>query len=142
MKTLVLMLACLCAACTTAPAPATVSTSTVETTPSEVRLTDADAGVPAVVAKGGDVTVTLAGNPTTGYAWTLLSGNASVLKPAGDPVYSAGATSVGMVGSGGAFIFKFRAVDTGNATLTFAYRRSWEKDAVLLKTFVVTVRGQ
>ena len=90
------------------------------------------------VAKGGEVTVTLAGNPTTGYAWALLAGNEAVLKSAGDPVYAA--SQIGLIGTGGNFTFKFQALATGTAALKFGYRRPFEKDVAPVKTFDVTVR--
>lgn len=107
--------------------------------PVKLAITESDAGQAVIVAKGGEVTVTLTGNPTTGYTWALISGNDAVLKSAGDAVYEAAKMPAGMVGSGGTYTFTFSAITTGTAALKFGYARPWEKDVAPAKTFTVSV---
>jgi inhibitor of cysteine peptidase len=131
MKRVLWILVLLLAAC------ATVSDNSSS---ASLAVGEGDAGKTLTVAKGGEVMVTLAGNPTTGYAWALLTGNEAVLKSAGAPVYTAAAPPAGLVGSGGVFVFKFQAVAAGTVALEFVYQRPWEKDVVAAKTFSVRIR--
>jgi inhibitor of cysteine peptidase len=105
----------------------------------ELKLGKSDAGKSFDLAKGGTLEITLEGNPTTGYLWSLLSGNDGVLKPAGDYAYKQDAAPAGMVGVGGKFTFKFQAVGAGAAQLKFGYQRPWEKDVPPIETFQVDV---
>ncbi len=120
----------LLAACSSAPD---------NSAPASLVLGESDAGKAVAVAKGGEVAVALAGNPTTGYTWALISGNDAVLKSAGEAVYEAAKVPAGMVGSGGTYTFKFSAIAAGTATLKFGYARPWEKDVAPAKTFTVSV---
>jgi inhibitor of cysteine peptidase len=94
------------------------------------------------LAKGGALVVTLEGAPgSTGYVWTLVSGNDAVLKPQFDPtkpldVYTPGAA---MPGAPGTYAFKFQAIGVGAATLKFIHRRPWEPDDPQAETFTITV---
>jgi inhibitor of cysteine peptidase len=133
MKYLLAALACIFTACASpAPKPA----------PAELALSDLTGFRAGSVAKGGVVTVTLAGNRTTGYAWVLLSGNDAVLMPASEVEYAPVTPSIGQMGAGGNFIFKFAAVNSGMVTLKFGYQRPWEKDVPPVKTDEVTVTVQ
>lgn len=112
----------------------------------------------ALPAKGADITlgedangktvaaepkqtllVKLAGNITTGYSWGLSKLEGDVLEAVGKPDYVADKAPKGMVGSGGAFHFTFRAVKPGKATVTLGYARPWEKNTPPIKTFTLTV---
>jgi predicted secreted protein len=88
--------------------------------PTTLNLTEADAGKTVTIADKGEVTITLAGNATTGYAWTLLSGNESVLSSGGEPVYTAPQSM--LVGAAGTFTFKFQAVAVGTVVLKLGSR--------------------
>lgn len=105
----------------------------------DVKLGGADSGKTIQIAQGGTLEIALAGNPTTGYLWRLISGNDAVLKPAGDPAYRQDAAAAGMVGVGGTFTFHFQAVGAGSARLAFGYLRPWERDAAPVETFAVTI---
>ncbi len=90
------------------------------------------------VARGTQFAIELRGNPTTGYTWSLSA-------PPGDPVslVDSDFTPAGSdkVGGGGVQRFTFDAKATGSTTLTFDYRRPWEKDVAPAQTatFPVTV---
>lgn len=83
--------------------------------------------------------VKLAGNPTTGYRWSLTKLDGDAIEMVGKPEYVPDKAPKGIVGSGGTFRFLFRALKSGKATLSLAYARPWEKDAAPAKTFRLTV---
>jgi inhibitor of cysteine peptidase len=106
--------------------------------PAAREFTVSDSGSTQTVAVGDTVTVVLAGNPTTGYSWVQLSGDAAVLNPtAAEPEYSS--ESTGMVGSPGTFRFSWTAQAVGTTTLELGYRRPWETDVAPIETFTLTV---
>jgi len=88
-----------------------------------------------------DFVISLESNPTTGYSWELtgplpawleLIGTKFILTPTDPPT----------VGGGGVESWTFRANDASTATITFEYRRPWEKDQppAERKTFVIVAR--
>ena len=108
-------------------------------TPASRELTVADNATTQTVAVGDTVIVRLAGNPTTGYSWTQLAGDAAVLVPAAEePAYSSEAAE-GVVGAGGTYTFSWTAQAAGTTTLELAYRRPWETDVAPIETFTVTI---
>jgi inhibitor of cysteine peptidase len=76
----------------------------------------------------GDIgRVILAGNPTTGYTWHYTVSDSSVLALVSkDYEPSPGS---GLVGAGGAYVWNFKALKAGKATLTFKYYRDWEGES-------------
>jgi inhibitor of cysteine peptidase len=104
-----------------------------------VNVTKADNGKSVSMAMNGVVVVTLDGNATTGYAWALESGNDKVLKAQGDPKYNPLPAAPGMVGTGGAYEFRFNAVGAGTATLKFIHKQPWVQSDPKAETFSVTV---
>ena len=79
-------------------------------------------------------TVTLAGNPTTGYTW-----QADV-----DPRYLELLTQEfelvsETVGAGGQEVFRFRALEAGETEIAFEYRRPWGGKARDAKHFQVVI---
>ena len=82
-------------------------------------------GGTVALAKGETLAVELAGNPTTGYEWTIAQLDAAFLRLV-DSSYSADSSAIG---SGGTFVFRFEALQSGNTTLGLVYRRSWESTA-------------
>ncbi len=107
-----------------------------------VSVTKADNGKTMQAAVGNIVEVVLEGAPgSTGYAWSLVSGNDKVLKPQFDPAkpmdqYQAGAA---MPGAPGKFVYKFQAVGAGSAVLKFVHKQAWVQDDPKAETFSVTV---
>jgi inhibitor of cysteine peptidase len=99
---------------------------------------------------GGNLTVVLPGNPTTGYSWELLSADETLLPSQGQRLYKSDPIPINPTttnaiksgqpfGSGGRFIFHFRARIPGVATLKFAYQRSGDEDLPPPKTYDVLV---
>jgi inhibitor of cysteine peptidase len=87
---------------------------------------------------GETIDVQLAGNPTTGYAWQLLTSSKSF--PLQKQEYVPNKPQ--LLGSGGVYHFYFTADSfaVGKVfTLSFAYYRSWEGAASAIKTFTVKI---
>jgi inhibitor of cysteine peptidase len=120
------------------------NTGTTATGGGTVKITDADNGKSFTVNVGGEVQVVVDGNPTTGYAWSasLSDKDAAILQQQGDPAYVQQNTNPSVVGSGGTYTFTFKALTAGQASLTLAYARSFEKGVAPIKTFTVTVTAK
>jgi len=101
-----------------------------------VTLTEADAGKTIELQKGSQLVVTLDGNITTGFNWEALPPTPAVLKQLGEPETAPDSSALG---AGGKISLKFQAVQTGRASLTLIYHRSFEKDVPPEKTFEVTI---
>jgi predicted secreted protein/endonuclease/exonuclease/phosphatase family metal-dependent hydrolase len=104
--------------------------------PSVVR---ADTSQDVSVAVGGEFTVDLASNPSTGYAWVLAESLPSWLEQV-EKTYTA--TNPGVIGGGGTDHWKFRATGAGSANLTFQYKRSWESTVAQTHVCHVTATAQ
>ena len=87
------------------------------------------------VSNGHEFTITLQSNPGTGYQWiptfntTILNLVSHEYKPA----------STKLVGSPGTDVFTFKAINHGTDTVKMIYKRSWEKESVQEKIFLVNV---
>lgn len=98
-------------------------------------LTNSDNGTTAKVSVGQRISVNLAGNVTTGYAWTLTSISSDSVATNGPMTYTV--NQGGGTGVGGTFSFPFLAVKPGDATFGFEYRRAG--DNFPAQTFTVTI---
>ena len=98
---------------------------------SPIQLTEADNGRTNSVKAGGEIKVILEGNPTTGYAWDVVSFSTNRLQQIGAVEYLPSEQSGGKhrVGVGGKFMFRFKAVEKGEGNIKMIYRRSWETTA-------------
>jgi inhibitor of cysteine peptidase len=99
--------------------------------------TQAQNGKSITVSNGETLTVELAGNPTTGYEWTVAQMDASFLQAA-EPTYESDSSAIG---SGGTYTFRFTALKAGSTALGLVYRRAWETTASD-QTFSLTVNIQ
>ncbi len=104
---------------------------------STVALTRADHDRVVQVVRGDILTVRLPGNPTTGYRWEPEERDESPLHLI-DSTYQAAYPE--RVGSGGDFVFRFRARAKGETRLRLIYARSWETGAA--DEFEVTIQIQ
>lgn len=106
-----------------------------------LKLTEVDNGKAYTVKVDDLVQVVLPGNPTTGYSWTadLSEADAAIMQQQGEPVYGQESTDPSLVGGGGTFTFTFKAADTGKATITLNYARSWEEGVAPEQTYSVTI---
>jgi len=104
------------------------------------KLTEADSGKILDVKTGDTIEVVIAGNPTTGYEWTaaLDPASSALLGQVGEPTYTPDSTDQMLVGSGGTYVFKFKAIKSGRAMLKLVYARSFE-NVEPIQTFTATV---
>lgn len=98
-------------------------------------LTEQDNGRSVSIAIGQTVSITLAGNPTTGYTWELADIDRAVLAPDPEPAFKADSS---LTGAGGKFTFGFLALKTGSSAAKLSYRRLWEKDIPPLRSVELT----
>ena len=91
------------------------------------------------VALGDTFTLTLRGNPTTGYSWDATEIPAEITLT--EKHYEQDKTDPMMVGVGGTFHFRFKAVKKADANIHFEYRRPWEKlPAIEVRSYRVRIR--
>lgn len=79
-----------------------------------VVVTEADAGGESALVTGDTLVVRLAGNPTTGYDWRVVSTNDALLPAAGDPTFGVNSD---LTGAGGIYTFRFLPKQAGEAAV-------------------------
>ena len=81
------------------------------------------------LGRGQIVVIELKANPTTGYKWQVLEeANEGVVLQKGEGEYVPSSTAKPIMrGSGGTQIYRFQALNKGEATLVFEYKRPWEE---------------
>jgi inhibitor of cysteine peptidase len=114
------MLAALAAGCVTPPMPR--------------ELSDAVDGARVTLARNQDLYVTLDGNQSTGFRWSLSRPAGPVLTQMAEATYAPRGAEGRLAGSGGVTTFHFRGADVGQTSLVFAYRRPWEVNIPPVKT--------
>jgi predicted secreted protein len=77
-------------------------------------------GKTVTLDRGDYLLVSLKGNATTGYAWRVASVNKSVLKPLGVR-YVPNPNPEGLLGVGGVYKLRFKAIAKGRTTLRLVY---------------------
>jgi predicted secreted protein len=87
------------------------------------------------VKKGQEFTIILESNPTTGYQW-IPTFNTSIINLVS---HNFQPSTTKLMGSPGTDIFKFKATNQGTESLKMIYKRSWEKEFVKEKAFVINV---
>ncbi len=98
-----------------------------------------DPARPVKVKAGGEFSLMLYSNPTTGYQWSLARPpDKRVVRFSGNQYRS---PTQGRMGSGGVDTWTFKAVGKGRALIILQYSRSWEKDVEPIRqaAFVVEV---
>ena len=86
------------------------------------------------IKPGENFTLSLDGNPTTGYTWepqfdtNYIKLNWKKFEPFSE-----------LVGGGGKEKFEFQAIKSGETEIIFIYRRSWEKEAANKKIYKIIV---
>ncbi len=99
-------------------------------------ISDLDDRASLTLRVGDRLLVELAGNATTGYAWTnTVEVEHAPLREMQDVEYRPASS---LIGAPGVFIFRYVAVDIGPQMLRFAYQRPWES-ADPLKVMLFTV---
>jgi len=89
-----------------------------------VKLDEQGNGQSVELDTGQKLTVSLAGNPTTGYSWEVSEIDPAVVELVGEPDYK---TDSKLIGSGGVYTFVFKGVAPGQSSIKLVYHRSWEE---------------
>lgn len=80
------------------------------------------------LAVGNIGRVILEGNATTGYSWHYTIGNPKLVSLISES-FVQDAAAEGLVGTGGAYTWDFKAQKAGQTKITFKYYRDWEGEA-------------
>ena len=83
---------------------------------------------------GGNFTIKLESNPSTGYSWHPIYDEEYVKLISNDFVQA-----TKLMGSGGLERFVFQAVKSGTSTIEMLYKRAWEKKAVKSRRISVNI---
>ena len=105
--------------------------------PNHAKLTIEDNGKTVNAKVGGQITIELEGNPSTGYTWDGKDVDASILKQEGEVEFKS--SNPGLIGSGGIMTLTFKAQKAGTTTLNLIYHRPWETDVKPESAFSVTI---
>jgi inhibitor of cysteine peptidase len=108
----------------------------------ETVLTEADCGKTVRLKPREEAIVTLPSNPTTGYSWEMAEQGVDAAVEVVSKEFRTSAGASGRVGSGGLEHFRLRLRKAGRFTVTFIYRRSWEKEQEPERIFRVTLEEQ
>lgn len=73
-------------------------------------------------------TVSLPGNPSTGYLWNYSKNENSILKLTSS-TYEQNKAPQGYVGVPGIYYFTFESENKGKEEIKFVYKRSWENSS-------------
>jgi len=111
-----------------------------EVSPPPVVVTDDAHDSTQVLRNGQGLEVRLPGNPSTGFRWEPVPVAPAVLRQDGEPRFERADAPPGVVGAGGTEVFRFVPIAPGVQSLSFAYRRSWEKDVPPARTLAFEVR--
>jgi len=104
---------------------------------SALELSIKDNGLSFSLHQPETITIMLAGNPTTGYAWEMVEVDRSVLTTEPEPVFVPDST---LSGAGGRFTFRLYPIAKGSTRVKLVYRRSWEKNVPPIETFSVDIQ--
>ncbi len=110
-------------------------TQTGKSIAASATLGPAEAGSAVALEVGGELTITLPANPSTGYSWVVTALNPALLTQIGEPEFSAESN---LIGAGGTMTFRFQGTAAGQDSLQLDYLRPWE-DNEPLDTYSVTV---
>jgi inhibitor of cysteine peptidase len=92
---------------------------------SGVTLRADDDGQQIELREGQTLTVSLEGNPTTGYTWEVVEIDEQILRQLGEPDFTPESEALGVSGMQA---LRFQAVNEGRTTLRLVYHRPWEDD--------------
>jgi len=100
------------------------------------QFTEADSGKTVEIKTGGSFNISLEGNPSTGYIWSVASKRTPVINQIGDPEFK---PKTKLIGSGGMTTFHFKGAGAGKTALRLFYHRPWEKEKEPAKTFQLNI---
>ena len=87
-------------------------------------MAEADDGTSVTIEVGQELEVSLPANPSTGFGWTVVIGDASVLEQVGAAEFVT--ESEDLVGAGGVLTMRFVVVADGTTELRLDSERSFE----------------
>lgn len=87
----------------------------------------------------GEFVIALDSNPSTGYVW-MESYDASMLKLVESKYERGRQANHDMVGAGGTYLYRFKALKPGKTEITLTYKRQWETDFAKQKVFNIEVK--
>lgn len=93
-------------------------------------------GQSAELAIGDILTIELESNPGTGYAWSVIEIDETVLVQDGESVYNE-PSEPGI--ASGTETLRFKAIGSGKTILKLGYRRSWEANVEPIETYELEV---
>jgi len=102
-----------------------------------ITITEKDAGKSFSMAIGQALYARLASNPSTGYQWNVQGSAAPLELVKSD--FARNPQGSNAPGASGTQQLQFTAKAAGTVSLTFEYRRPWEKDVPPAKTVTVTI---
>lgn len=114
-------------------------TVTPSPAPAEVQLTEPDNGTTVTLAADGTLIVALASNPSTGYAWAIVSPEPEFLELDGEPKFVPAGSTTAVPGAGGTEVFTLKATGAGTSTLHMEYNHTTTPPEEPEETFTVTV---
>ncbi|MFK3815586.1 protease inhibitor I42 family protein [Pseudomonas sp. NPDC089407] len=100
---------------------------------------DAESECPTRLQVGQGLTLSLPGNPSTGYRWRVQNPASNVLQSLGPEVYSAPEDS-DVVGSSGLSTWRYQARATGEGNLVLVYQQPWALEVPPVQTFDCAIR--
>ncbi|BBB49467.1 protease inhibitor I42 family protein [Pelolinea submarina] len=102
----------------------------------QLKLTEEDSGKIIEVKTGETFIVSLKGNITTGYNWSIAELDDQYLQQQGEAGYESDSD---LIGAGGTATYTFKALKAGQTTLKLVYNRPFEPDNPPEKTFEISV---
>ncbi|MCC6945328.1 MAG: protease inhibitor I42 family protein [Thermomicrobiales bacterium] len=104
---------------------------------STLRLSADDSGTTHEMKTGDLVSITLPENPTTGFRWSIVETDETVLRPEDDDFTPVGTA----IGSGGERTILLRAAAPGSVEISLEEARAWEPESPLNRFSVQLVVG-
>lgn len=95
-----------------------------------------------VATRGEEFEIRLEGNVTTGYSWQVVEIDEKAVHRVSEDYVESKQGDQQVVGSGGTFVFRFKALAQGQTKVKIVYQRPWEKDVEPLRSYTLelTVR--
>lgn len=94
------------------------------------------------VNSGKSFNIELKSNPTTGYQWQIKKIDKNFLELESSTFIPSLNKNTNIVGSGGIEIWSFKALKTGQTSVSFVYSRSWEhKKPIQKNTFIINIKN-
>jgi inhibitor of cysteine peptidase len=123
------------------PSSTTTAPAAPQTAPTggEKVLTIDDDGKAVTIARGAPLTVKLAAQGGTGFAWDIVKVDAAVLVAQGERTSEVPSNAPG---GGRMDVFHFTGAAPGTTSLELAFRRGFDKDAPPVRGFKVQVTVQ